>query len=147
MTSRINLAQTNYKTIDFKLLNDQHFTECEEIYKQYIRHKNFDSIYPIYREDWSRAAILGYYDEGELAAWSCYMVYPSKSTVHADQFAWNYKNPKLKLGYKSLRSECAYFRDQGFKYLILGDMYSYKQELQGFEMINFDSHLAFEIDK
>lgn len=143
MTTRVNLNKTNYKTIEFKLLTSEHFTECEQIYKDYIQYKNFDSIYPIYIEDWDRATIFGYYDNDELTAWSCYMVYPSKSTAHADQFAWNYKNPKLKLGYKSLRSECAYFKSIGYDYLILGDMYSYKQEMQGFEIITFDSHLAF----
>lgn len=143
MTSRIDLQSTKYKIIDFKLLDSSNFEECEQIYKQYIIYKKFDTIYPIFKEDWDRSIVFGYYDNDELAAWSCYMVYPSKSTVHADQFAWNYKTPKLKLGYRSLRSECAYFRDQGFRYLILGDLYSYKQELQGFEHITLDSHLAF----
>ena len=144
MTCWVNLQKTKYKTIDFKLLDDSHFTECEELYKGYIQYKDFNSIYPIYREDWTRGTVFGYYDNNELAAWSCYYVYPSKKIVHADQFAWNYKNPRLKLGYKSLRSECAYFREQGFNYLILGDMYSYKQEMQGFEIITYESKGAFE---
>lgn len=144
MTTRLNLQKTKYKTIDFKLLNESHFTECENIYKEYIEYKKFDSIYPIYREDWTRGTVFGYYDNDVLVAWSCYYVYPSKKIAHADQFAWNYKNPKLKLGYKSLRSECAYFREQGFNYLILGDMYSYKQEMQGFEIITYNSPGVFE---
>lgn len=144
MTTRVNLNNTNYKTIEFKLLNSSHFTECEQIYKQYIQYKNFDEIYPIFREDWDHGTIFGYYDNDKLAAWSSYYVYPSKKTAHADQFAWNYENPQLKLGYKSLRSECAYFKSKGFNYLILGDIYSYKQELKGFEMIKITSHGAFE---
>lgn len=144
MTSRIDLTKTTYKTIDFKLLSSNEFTECEQIYKQYIRYKNFEEIYPIFREDWDHSTVFGYYDNTQLVAWSAYYVYPSKSTAHADQFAWNYENPKLKLGYKSLRSECAYFRDIGFKYLILGDLYSYKQELKGFETIHIGSPGAFE---
>lgn len=143
MTTRINLKNTNYKTIDYKLLSAEHFDECEQIYKEYIQYKKFDTIYPIFEEDWSKGTIFGYYDNNQLTAWSAYYEYPSKSTAHADQFAWNYKNPKLKLGYKSLRSEIAYFKSKGFDYLILGDIYSYKQEIQGFEYINFDSPGAF----
>jgi len=144
MTTRIDLQKTNYKAIDFKLLSDKDFTACEQIYKTYIQYKKFDVIYPIYREDWSHGKVFGYYDKNKLVAWSSYCEYPSKSTVHADQFAWNYDNPKLKLGYKSLRSEIAYYKSQGWKYLILGDIYSYKQELKGFETIIIDSPGAFE---
>jgi|TARA_Y100000385_G_scaffold291209_1_gene367860 hypothetical protein len=144
MSSRVDLEKTKYKQIEFKLLSDEHFLECEHIYKQYIIYKKFDTIYPIFREDWSHARIFGYYHNDKLVAWSSYYEYPSKKTCHADQFAWNYEDPSLKLGYKSLRSECAYYKEQGFKYLILGDLYSYKQELKGFEAINLDSPDAFE---
>ena len=98
-------------------------------------YQTFERIEVTIEEDWSKGTIFGYYDNNELTAWSAYYEYPSKSTAHADQFAWNYKNPKLKLGYKSLRSEIAYFKSKGFDYLILGDIYSYKQEIQGFEYI------------
>jgi len=59
MTCWVNLQKTKYKTIDFKLLDDSHFTECEELYKGYIQYKDFDSIYPIYREDWTRGTVFG----------------------------------------------------------------------------------------
>ena len=49
---------------------------------------------------------------------------------------WNYKNPKLKLGYKSIRSECAFYRKKGYEYFILGDDDDkYKKEIQGFELL------------
>ena len=57
MTTRLNLQKTKYKTIDFKLLDDSHFTECENIYKEYIEYKKFDSIYPIYREDFRTSRV------------------------------------------------------------------------------------------
>lgn len=144
MTTRVDLRKTNYKIINHKILSSEHFLECEQIYKKYIKYKKFDEIYPIFREDWDHGTTIGYYDNEKLVAWSSYYTYPSKKTVHADQFAWNYDNPNLKLGYKSLRSECAYFKSKGFHYLILGDIYSYKQELKGFETIQIDSPGAFE---
>jgi arginyl-tRNA--protein-N-Asp/Glu arginylyltransferase len=53
----------------------------------------------------------------------------------ADQFAWDYENPKLKLGYKSIRSECARYKRLGYQYYYLGEVCDYKQQLQGFELV------------
>ena len=144
MTTRIDLQKTKYKIIPHKILSSKNFLECEQIYKEYVIYKKFDEFYPIFREDWDHGTVFGYYHNNKLLAWSSFYIYPSKKTVHADQFAWNYHNPKLKLGYKSLRSECAYFKSKGFDYLIIGDIYSYKQELKGFETIKIDSPGAFE---
>jgi len=144
MTCRIDLKQTNYKTIDFEFLSSKHFDEGETIYKRYIQHKQFDSVFPIFREEWDIATIFGYYHKDKLVAWSAYYEFPSKKTVHADQFAWDYENPNLKLGYKSIRSECAYYKAKGFEYLVLGDTDMYKQELQGYEIITLDSKSAFD---
>ena len=140
MICRINLNKTKYKEIKFKLLNLQDFPKCEEIYKQYIEHNDIENPHPVFEEEWNTEAkynadVIGYYDNDNLVAWSLTYKFPSKQTVIADQFAWNYANPKLKLGYKSIRSECAYYKSQGFKYFILGDPDKYKEELQGYEII------------
>lgn len=140
MICRINLNKTKYKEIKFKLLNLQDFPKCEEIYKQYIEHNDIENPHPVFEEEWNTEAkynadVIGYYDNNNLVAWSLTYKFPSKQTVIADQFAWNYANPKLKLGYKSIRSECAYYKSQGFKYFILGDPDKYKEELQGYEII------------
>ena len=69
--------------------------------------------------------------------------FPSKSTILADQFAWDYAEPKLKLGYRSIRSECAYYKKAGYKYYILGDLDKYKEELKGYEIITQESNGIF----
>lgn len=140
MYCRINLNNTNYKEIDHKVLDASYFDQIIDIYKSYIDYKGFTTAMPIFIEDvqQTNTEILGYYDKDELVAFSIILVYPSKKSVTADQFAWNYKNPNLKLGYKSLRSECARYKRLGFKYFYLGDYYQYKSELCGFEMASID---------
>ena len=140
MICRIDLTKTNYKQIDFKLLGKNDFASCEQIYKQYIEHNEIENPHPVFEEEWNREAkynadVLGYYDKDVLVAWSLVYKFPSKQTILADQFAWNYANPKLKLGYRSIRSECAYYKSKAYKYFILGDPDKYKEELQGYEII------------
>jgi hypothetical protein len=122
------------------LLGLQDFPTCEQIYKKYIQHNDIENPHPVFEEEWNTEAkynadVLGYYDKNKLVAWSLTYKFPSKKTVIADQFAWDYVNPKLKLGYKTIRSECAYYKAQGYKYFILGDPDKYKEELQGYEII------------
>ena len=50
------------------------------------------------------------------------------------QFAWNYANPKLRLGYKSVRTEIAIYRDLGYKTMTLDEDMMYKSELQGYKL-------------
>ena len=47
-------------------------------------------------------------------------------------FAWNYKNPVLKLGIESLKNECAIYKNKGYKYLYLGQAAEYKK-IDGYE--------------
>ncbi len=148
MTCRINLTETNYKQLPFEFLNNNDFVSCESIYKKYIEYLNIENPHPIFQEEWDRDSkynsdVLGYYHEGVLIAWSLIYKFPSKLSVVADQFAWDYNNPKLKLGYRSIRSECAYYKSQGYKYMILGDTDTYKEELKGYEMITKESNGVF----
>lgn len=136
MYYRIDLEKTNYKEIEYKILNESSYENLVEIYKKYLIYKNFEGALPIYLEDvqQSNSEIIGYFDKQELVAFSLILLYPSRKSVTADQFAWDYKNPKLKLGYKSIRSECARYKRLGFKYFHLGDYYNYKADLKGFEI-------------
>jgi hypothetical protein len=90
---------------------------------------------PIFIEDFRESDMLGYYDNGELVAWSMILRYPSQLSVTADQFAWNYKNPSLELGYNSLKNECAYYKELGYEYLYLHGVDEYKKEFDGFEIL------------
>ena len=124
MIGRVDLHKTNYKQIPFKILGAEHWHECEIIYKKYINYKNMESPHPVFEEEWGhslKADVLGYYDKNKLVAWSLIYKFPSKQTIIADQFAWDYHDANLKLGYKPIRSECSYYKSIGYRYFILGD--------------------------
>ena len=138
MYCRINLALTNYKEIPYTLLDESAFDSVVRIYKQYTQLKGFDSVLPLFYEEISSpiTEVLGYYDDSHaLQAFSLVYKYPSQKSCLADQFAWTYHDPKAKLGYRSIRSECARYKRLGFEYLYLGETALYKQQLKGFELI------------
>lgn len=89
----------------------------------------FDSEYTDANND-----IIGYYDQGQLVAFSLLHRFDSEN-VESVQFAWTYTNPELRLGIESLKTECALYRDRGFRYLYLDYAHKYKQSIQGFETL------------
>jgi hypothetical protein len=84
---------------------------------------------------WPHNDVIGYYDSTNLVAWSVVTKYNSED-VYSVQFAWDYANPNLRLGIKSIEHECAYYKSLGYKYYYLGEAHKYKQNIQGFEILN-----------
>lgn len=135
--ARIDLSLTNYRVLDnCRLIADPDVEQLRAIYVTYCRHKQFISVEPMWDLDflWPHNDVLGYYDGDSLVAWSVVTRYSDRD-VYAVQFAWDYVNPGLKLGYQSLRSECAYYKDQGYHYYYLGEAHRYKADIQGFEIL------------
>jgi hypothetical protein len=135
--ARINLSKTNYKLYnEFQILKNSEIEPLQEIYKTYCRYKKFSSVMPIFDEEFldSKNEVLGYYHEKTLVAFSLIKIYNNKN-IEAVQFAWDYKDPKLKLGIESLKSECAFYKDRGFEYLYLGSADEYKKKIDGFEIL------------
>ena len=136
--ARINLEKTDYtlmqqnwsyiKTPDTQLLN--------KIYLQYCKHKKFQSVMPIFDSEYldSKTDIIGYYNNNEIVAFSLMKRYDIDN-VEAVQFAWNYNDPKLKLGIRSLQHECALYKSLGYKFLYLGEADEYKKQIDGFEIL------------
>lgn len=79
--------------------------------------------------------ILGYYNDRQLVAFSLVKKWDNDN-AESVQFAWDYVNPKLEYGYKSLIVECAVYKELGFKYLYLGEVADYKSKLDGYEIID-----------
>ena len=84
--------------------------------------------------------VMGYYHEGNFVAFS--LLYElDKHNLEAIQFAWDYKNPKLRLGVLSLENECDWAQTNGYKYLYLGrdDIFNnpnnYKSKFKGYEIL------------
>jgi hypothetical protein len=78
--------------------------------------------------------VIGYYDNNKLVAFSLIRRYDNENAL-CDQFAWNYHNPRLRLGIETLQTECAIYRERGFKYLYLEQAHLYKQSMAGFELL------------
>ena len=135
---RINLSATNYVMLDnFKIITEFNIPELQEIFKKYCIYKKFTSVEPIWDNEfiWDHNDVIGYYDNNKLVAWSIVTKY-SQDIVYAVQFAWDYANAKLHLGTASLKNECAYYKSQGYKYYYLGEAHKYKEQFDGFEVLD-----------
>jgi hypothetical protein len=135
--ARIDLSKTDYTQLpNSKLITEPNPIELERIYNTYCVYKKFKSVMPIFEEEYTdpRNDVIGYYDNNQLVAFSLIRKY-DKENCEAVQFAWDYVNPKLQLGYSSLKSECAYYRAQGFCYYYLGGADEYKRQFDGFEIL------------
>jgi hypothetical protein len=136
--SRINLSKTHYRELDCcQLIQNPDINQLNTIYQQYCRYKQFESVMPLFENDYrdSYMDILGYYDPaGKLAAFSL-VRRQDPNSVEAIQFAWNYQEPRLRLGIRSLENECARYKRLGYYYLYLGFADDYKQQFAGFETL------------
>lgn len=91
---------------------------------------------PIYNSEWDECMLFGYYDKRDLVAFTM-VIHLDDEAATSEQFAWNYKNPDLRLGIKSLENECAVLKMMGYKYYYLGPSETpndYKSQLDGFEL-------------
>jgi arginyl-tRNA--protein-N-Asp/Glu arginylyltransferase len=134
---RIDLAKTDYSQLkSAKLIVNVDTVELRKIFKQYCDYKKFDSVEPMWDCEftWSHNDVIGYYDSTKLVAWSVVTKYNSDD-VYSVQFAWDYANPELRLGIKSIENECAYYKNLGYKYYYLGEAHKYKQNIKGFEIL------------
>jgi hypothetical protein len=135
--ARIDLAQTTYEpTVDWMYLREPNIAQLQDIYRTYCIYKHFASVMPLFDSQFTDPAtdVIGYIEQGELVAFSLMKRYDNKNVL-ASQFAWTYHNPKTRLGVESLKTECAIYRERGFRYLYLDQAHLYKQGLEGFEIL------------
>ena len=134
---RIDLSKTDYWPIkNQQYLYSFDINELNTIYQKYCKYKNFASVMPIFDIQYTdeHTDVIGYFDQHKLVAFSLIRVY-NKDSVEALQFAWDYADPKLRLGVESLKNECALYKARGFSYLYLGFADDYKSQLDGFEIL------------
>ena len=135
--ARIDLSKTNYQPMQnrWRYLHDPDTAKLDALYLAYCRHKKFPSFMPIFTSEYTdhRNDVIGYCDQqDQLIAFSLIRRY-DRHDAECIQFAWDYAEPKLRLGIESLKHECAIYKDRGFRYLYLGEADEYKSEIQGFE--------------
>lgn len=134
---RIDLTQTYYtSTMSWQMLNPVPVDDVQRVYSEYCAHKHFQSVMPLIpgRLLSADTEIIGYYDQGSLVAWSMYRIW-DQHNILSDHFAWNYRNPRLRLGIHSIENECAIYRDRGYRHMYFEAVEPYMLDLQGFEIL------------
>ena len=135
--ARIDLAQTTYRpTVTWEYLLEPNIAQLQDIYRTYCIYKHFASVMPLFDSQFTdpNTDVIGYREQGELVAFSL-MRRLDEENVLASQFAWTYHNPRTRLGIESLKTECAIYRDRGYKFLYLDQAHLYKQGLEGCEIL------------
>ena len=135
--ARIDLEKTNYEsTVKWAYLRDPDIPALNKIYRDYCIYKHFASVMPIFDSRYTdpMTDVIGYYDHDKLVAFSLIRRYDNHNAL-CDQFAWNYHNPRLRLGIETLQTECAIYKERGFQYLYLEQAHLYKQSMAGFELL------------
>lgn len=135
--ARIDLHGTDYHVLPGSGILEEVDTETlQDIYRTYCKHKKFNSVMPIFDSEFNdpKNDVIGYYDGDRLVAFSLIRRYDAEN-VEAIQFAWDYKNPKLRLGIETLKSECALYKALGYRYLYLGEADEYKKKIDSFEIL------------
>lgn len=138
---RVDLSKTNYNTHPNAILltinqRKQLFNTISEIYIKYCRYKKFKSVVPLFYSEFiaENCDVFGYFYDKDLVAWSL-LIRHDHTNVEGIQFAWEYTEPDLKLGFESLMHECAYYKNLGYRYLYLGEASKYKSLLSGYEIL------------
>jgi hypothetical protein len=107
-----------------------------KIYRDYCRHKHFQSVMPMVPGRFlvPGTEIIGYHDNDQLVAWSMYRIWDDKNVL-SDHFAWDYRNPGMRLGIHSIENECAIYRDRGYQWMYFESVEPYMLDMQGFEIL------------
>ena len=135
--ARINLDKnTDQESVSWAYLENPDIPLLKDIYRTYCIYKHFASVIPLFDSQFIDPStdVIGYYDADKLVAFSLMKRYDTENVL-ASQFAWTYHNPRTRLGIRSLQTECAIYRERGFRYLYLDQAHLYKQGITGFELL------------
>ena len=138
--AKIDLSKTNYEpTIQWQYITSREpdvLTQLDDIYRNYCIYRRFVSVMPMFHSRYHdpMADLIGYYDADRLVAWSLIRRF-DQHNAQCDQFAWTYHQPKLRMGIETMKTECAIYKQRGFKYLYLEQAHLYKSEIDGFEIL------------
>ena len=138
--ARIDLSNTDYKsTVTWRYIKERDsatLARLDDIYRTYCIYKHFASVMPMFHSRYNdlMADVIGYYDNDKLVAFSLIRRFDEHNAL-CDQFAWTYHRPKLRLGIETMKTECAIYKERGFKYLYLEQAHLYKSDMDGFEIL------------
>jgi hypothetical protein len=136
-STRTRLSETNYSIDHSFFIFDQPYPieSLDQIYTEYCQHKHYKKYFEV-NEFLDIDIVAGYYNNNELTAWTKLRCYDSQN-IESVLFAWDYKDPSSHLGIKSLKTEIAWAKKQGYQYFYMGPGYEknsiYKSDVDGFE--------------
>ena len=135
---RIDLSKTNYNLYPGaeRWSWASGLAPYEQIYQDYCSHKQFESVMPLFLQQFQdpHNDTHVYRNGPDIVAWSLCRRWDNRN-VESLQFAWNYQQPELELGRRSLEHECAYYKRLGYEYLYLGQVAEYKTRFDGYEQL------------
>jgi hypothetical protein len=137
MFARIDLDKITYQVnLEYELLDPIPVGDMQQVYQAYCAHRKFNSVIPMIpgRFNIPGTEVWGYRDNNKLVAWSMYRVWDHHNVV-CDHHAWDYQNPKLRLGIRSFKNECAVYRDRGFRFIYFESVDHYMFNIEGFELL------------
>ena len=138
--ARIDLSKTNYEpTVQWRYITERDpvtLARLDDIYRTYCIYKHFASVMPMFHSRYMDpvADVIGYYDNDRLVAWSLIRLFDEENAL-CDQFAWTYHRPRMRLGIETMKTECAIYKQRGYKYLYLEQAHLYKADMAGFEIL------------
>jgi hypothetical protein len=136
-STRCDLSAITYDIMpDAEILDPVPRTELDHIYSAYCLHRGFRKYFEV-NDDLANDVYMGYRDwRGDLVAWSKLRPY-SPWSIETVLFAWDYREPDLKLGLRTLEHELAWARRHGYRWVYMGPGYErvnrYKSRVAGFE--------------
>ena len=140
-TDLLNVTDQLYQSDNDKLYYDfdadLSINEMDEIYNKYCKHKKYSDLFHSEVSTWLECDYkMVYYNSKNPIAWSKLRLY-TEHALETVLFVWDYKNPKLRVGIRSLVKELKWAKDNDFKYVYLGPGYEkgsiYKANIDGFE--------------
>ena len=135
--ARIDLARTDYQNdLDWCYLDPVPVPDLLRVYRDYCMHKHFASVMPMIAGRFTvpGTEVIGYHDSGRLVGWSMYRIWDAENIL-SDHHAWDYRNPRLRLGMRSIENECAIYRDRGYRWMYFESVEPYMLDLQAFEIL------------
>jgi len=136
-STRCDLSKCNYSMLaSAAVLDTIQDEQLDAIYTEYCKKRGYKKYFEVNESlDWDK--FIGYTNkDSALIAWSKLREY-SKNSIETVLFAWDYAEPDLKLGLKSLEHELAWAKQIGYQYVYMGPGYEtssiYKSRMTGFE--------------
>ena len=134
-STRVNVANTDYSLIDNYQITDIATSEMDHVYNAYCLKKGFKKMYAL-DDQLSWDIYVQYHNDDELVAWSKLRRY-SPNSIETALFAWDYSEPHLRLGERTMQHEIAWAKQSGYSYVYMGSGYekicTYKSRVDGFE--------------